>query len=88
MIRLLTFLSGPTGKMSSMRVNSTLVVWVIMLSWGWVSVKKLELQPLGEIPAALVLGVCGIQVAHKHAERRANGGDRCEEGQWKRKVQE
>ena len=88
MNQLLTFLNGPTGKLSSMRVNSTIVVVAVMFTWCWVSIKKSDLQPIGEIPAALVLGVCGIQVAHKHAERRANGGDRGEEGQGKRKVQE
>lgn len=81
MIRLLSFVSGPTGKLSSMRVNSTLVVWVIMFTWGWVSVKKVELQQLGEVPAALILGVCGIQVAHKHAESKPKGGENREEEQ-------
>lgn len=81
MIRLLSFVSGPTGKLSSMRVNSTLVVWVIMFTWGWVSVKKVELQQLGEVPAALILGVCGIQVAHKHAESKSKGGENREEEQ-------
>lgn len=88
MNQLLTFLSGPSGKASSMRVNSTVVVFAVMLTWCWVSIRKSELQPIGEVPAALVLGVCGIQVAHKHAERRANGGDTGEEGKGKRKVQE
>lgn len=65
---LFSFLAGPSGKTSSMRVMAFGVVSMVMLTWAWVSVRKEALQPMDPELMALVLGAMGIQTAQKKLE--------------------
>lgn len=65
---LFSFLAGPSGKTSSMRVMAFGVVSLVMLTWAWVSVRKEALQPMDPELMALVLGAMGIQTAQKKIE--------------------
>jgi|GEM_PF-5842419 len=68
MTALLSFLKGPSGKTSSMRVMAFGVVFMVMTTWSWVSVRKEALQPMDPELMALVLGAMGIQTAQKKIE--------------------
>ena len=68
MIALLSFLRGPSGKTSSMRVMSFYVVFLVMTTWAWISIRKQELQPMSPELMGAVLVTMGIQVAHKTVE--------------------
>lgn len=65
---LLQFLSGPSGKTSSMRVMSCFVVVVVVGTWAWVSIRKEALQPMDPEQMGLVLGVLGFKVYQHKAE--------------------
>jgi len=65
---LVSFLAGPSGKTSSMRVMAFGVVSMVMLTWAWVSIRKEMLQPMDPELMALVLGAMGIQTAQKKIE--------------------
>lgn len=64
----LQFLSGPSGKTSSMRVMSVGVVFLVMLTWAWVSIRKEALQPIDPEHMAIVLGAMGIKAAQMKME--------------------
>ncbi|TXH54207.1 MAG: hypothetical protein E6Q97_11475 [Desulfurellales bacterium] len=66
--RVFSFLVGPSGKTSSMRVMASGVVFLVMTTWAWVSIRKEVLQPMDPEHMALVLGAMGIQTAHKKLE--------------------
>lgn len=65
---LLGFLAGPSGKTSSMRVMSFGVVFLVMTTWAWVSVRKEALQPMDPEHMAIVLGAMGIKAAQMKME--------------------
>jgi len=68
MKQLLGVLNGPSGKPSSMRVSALVVVFVIMGTWSYVSVKKMELQPFSETEVALIVCSLGIKAWQKTKE--------------------
>lgn len=72
---LFSFLTGPSGKTSSMRVMAFGVVSLTMLTWAWVSIRKEALQPMDPELMALVLGAMGIQTAQKRIERQKGKTD-------------
>ena len=53
---ILNLLSGPSGKPSTMRGVTWFVAIVVVGTWSWVSMSKLELQPISSEQLALVLG--------------------------------
>lgn len=63
-----TLLLGPSGKASSMRAATLLVVATIMFTWSFISVRKLELQPLSETEVALVIGSLGVKAWQRSKE--------------------
>lgn len=65
---LLSFLSGPSGKTSAMRVMSCAVVFMVMGTWSAISIKKGELQPLDETLMGVVIAVMVGQNIHKKFE--------------------
>jgi len=65
---ILSFLAGPSGKTSSMRVMSVGVVFLVMLTWAWVSIRKEAMQPMDPEHMALVLGAMGIKAAQMKIE--------------------
>lgn len=65
---ILSFLTGPSGKTSSMRVMSFGVVFLVMSTWAWVSIRKEALQPMDPEHMALVLGAMGIKAAQMKME--------------------
>lgn len=65
---LLSFLAGPSGKTSSMRVMSFGVVFLVMTTWAWVSIRKEALQPMDPEHMALVLGAMGIKAVQMKME--------------------
>lgn len=65
---LLSFLAGPSGKGSSMRVLTCVVVCAIVGTWAWVSVRKETLQPMDPEHTALVLGALGIKAYQRKSE--------------------
>lgn len=67
---LLTVLAGPSGKASTMRLSTLLVVVFIVGTWSVVSIQKQELQPMSAEQTTLVLGVLGIK-AYQHTSERA-----------------
>lgn len=75
MMQLLSFLQGPSGKASAARVNTSIVVVCIMLSWGYVSIKTVTMSPMPETVAAVLLGALGFQVWHKGRESNGNGSN-------------
>ena len=72
---LFSFLTGPSGKTSSMRVMAFGVVSLTMLTWAWVSIRKEALQPMDPELMALVLGAMGIQTAQKRIDRQKGKTD-------------
>ena len=68
---LLAFLAGPSSKISSMRVNTTLIVFLIMSVWTYVSVRKVELQPFSEFHVVALLGAMGLKAYQKKVENDA-----------------
>lgn len=70
MIKLLSFLSGPSGKTSHMRVMSTFIVVAIVGTWSWVSVRKQALQPLDPEHAGLVVAALGIKAYQRTTEAK------------------
>jgi len=72
---LFSFLTGPSGKTSSMRVMAFGVVSLTMLTWAWVSIRKEALQPMDPELMALVLGAMGIQTAQKRIEGKKGKTD-------------
>ena len=53
---LLGVITGPSGKVSNMRVISLLVPIVVVATWAHVSISKMELQPLTDWQVMLALG--------------------------------
>lgn len=72
---IMSVLSGPSGKTSSMRVATLLCVVVILGTWCSVSIQKKELQPLSIEQTAIVLGAMGIKAAQRgnEAKEEKNG---------------
>lgn len=69
MLRLLSFLAGPSGKTSHMRVMTSFVVVSLMGTWTAVSLKKWELQPMDIEFSTTLLGVLGIGTYQRHIEK-------------------
>lgn len=67
---LAAILSGPSGKASTMRGATLLVVICIMGTWTAVSVKKWELQKLDAEQVALVLGAMGLKAYQRAGETK------------------
>jgi len=72
---LVSFLAGPSGKTSSMRVMAVGVVFLTMTTWAWVSVRKEALQPMDPEQMALVLGAMGIKAAQSQIEGKKGKKD-------------
>lgn len=51
-----------------MRVMSFGVVFLVMTTWAWVSIRKEALQPMDADLVALVLGAMGIKAAQMKME--------------------
>lgn len=61
---ILAAVTGPSGSVSSRRVQMLLCSVTVLTVWAYVSIKKVELQPLSEWQVALVLGA-GALVAYR-----------------------
>ena len=68
MLRILQFLQGPSGKTSAMRVGSLGVLTVYWLTWAWVSVAQIALQPIDAEAAVITLGVLGLKAGQRYIE--------------------
>jgi hypothetical protein len=68
-----TMFSESSGRPSSMRFMSFLVLAVILGCWADVTIRKNEMQPLTFEQMGLVLGAMGIKVWQKGKEN--GGGD-------------
>lgn len=70
---LLNFLAGPSGKTSSMRVATLLVVVGVLGPWAWVYVESGGAQQLDNDMVLLVLGALGIKGWQRSVEQRDGG---------------
>ena len=68
MKNIISALTGPSGTISSRRVQMLLCSVAILSVWAYVSVKKVELQPLSEWQVALVLGSGALVAYHPKKE--------------------
>lgn len=68
---LLSVLAGPSGKASTMRLSTILVVVLVVGTWSIVSVQKQELQPMSAEHTALVLGVL-MTKAYQHTSEKSH----------------
>ena len=75
MIKLLSFLSGPSGKTSSIRVNAFLALAVTLGLAVYCTVQDKRLPELSPEWVALLLGPLGLQVWHKGKEMPSKAGD-------------
>ena len=65
-----TSINGPSGKGSAARLASILGLLIVMLPWAWISVAKLELQPLTPEQIAVALGPAALKVLQKKHEAK------------------
>ena len=68
MIKFLTFLSGPSGKTSSIRVNTFLALVVTLGLAVYCTATDKKLPELSSEWVAILLGPLGLQVWHKGKE--------------------
>jgi hypothetical protein len=68
MLQRFNFLLGPSGKVSAMRVNTTLVVAGFMAVWAYTSVKKLDVLTVSPEWVVILLGSLGIKAWQRTAE--------------------
>lgn len=65
---ILSFLAGPSGKSSTMRVLTCVVVCAVMGTWSWISVSNGAMQKMDPEIALMVLGSLGIKAAQRATE--------------------
>lgn len=70
MWKALSFLEGPSGKTSHMRVMTTFIVVALVGTWTAVSLKKSELQKMDIEFSSTLLGVLGIKAYQRNAENK------------------
>lgn len=63
--------SESSGKPSTSRMLSAFVCLIVMGCWAYVSIKRVELQPLSAEQVAMVLGAMGLKVFQRAREHRA-----------------
>lgn len=74
MLRLLEFFEGQSGSLSSTRLLAFLASVTILGTWCWVSLAKLELQPMAPELVFIVLGATGlIQLPKLTGGKKENG---------------
>lgn len=78
----MTFLQGPSGKTSAMRVGTLGVLASIWLTWAWVGASKLEVQPISPEMVVVTLGLMGVKVAQRSVEGKTAGPAAPPAGPW------
>ncbi len=74
MIKLFTFLAGPSGKTSSIRVNTFLALVVTLGLAVYCTITGKHMPELSPEWVAILLGPLGLQVWHKGKEAEVSNG--------------
>jgi len=69
MMHLFTMFDGPSGKVSSMRVGTTGIAFMVTGTWAMLSITKGELQPWTPEMVGLVVGCLGMKAAQRKLEQ-------------------
>lgn len=67
-MNLLSVIAGPSGKASTMRVSSLATVAIVMGTWSYVSVGRMELQPISVEQLGLVVAALGAKAWQRGIE--------------------
>ena len=69
----MSFLVGPSGKISSMRVNTALVLVTVLFLMVHSQVTGSKMPELSSDYVLLIVGAMGAHTAHKYVETRKDG---------------
>ena len=62
--------TGPSGKTSTIRMAALWICGIVMSVWAYISISKLEMQPISDEVLILVLGSLGAKVAQMVQEKK------------------